>query len=157
MTTRSSCFAKINVCAASVLAGLMATSCASLHDSSPDQVAASNPSVTYNYRNDDELIQAGQRAATYCNQYQSIPRTDSFGSDPNGGSMVVFECVPTSAPTAPQPQFNPNLTYNYRNDQDLVDAARNAQIYCMNRGSRQVVSNIATNSDGTKTVTFQCG
>jgi len=152
MTTRSSCFAKMSVCAASVLAGLMMTSCTSLHDSSPEQVAASNPSVTYNYRNDDELIQAGQRAATYCNQYQSIPRTDSFG-----GSMVVFECVPTSAPTAPQPQFNPNLTYNYRNDQDLVDAARNAQIYCMNRGSRQVVSNIATNSDGTKTVTFQCG
>ena len=53
-------------------------------------------------------------------------------------------------------QYNPNLTYNYRTDQDLLDASRNAQAYCMNSGSQQVTSNIVANKDGTRTVTFQC-
>jgi len=149
-------FLKANVRAAVVLAGLMAASCAPQFSSSPEQVATSNPSITYKYRNDEELVQAGQRAATHCNQYQSIPRTSSFGSDPDGSRVVVFECVPASAPTAPRPAFNPNLTYNYRTDQELLDSSRNAQTYCMNNGSQQVVSNIITNANGTRTVTYQC-
>ena len=155
MIGNSSHFLKVNVLA-TVLAGLMMASCAELQPSSPEQVQTRNPSVTYKYRTDDDLIQAGQRATTYCNQYQSIPRTVSFGNDTDGEKIVVFDCVPASAPMAPRPQFNPNLTYNYRSDQELVDAARNAQIYCMNRGSQQVVSNIVTNANGTRTVTFYC-
>ena len=56
-----------------------------------------------------------------------------------------------------QPQYNPNLTYNYRTDQELLDASRNVQTYCMNNGSQQVTSNIVSNTDGTRTVTFRCG
>ena len=37
---------------------------------------------------------------------------------------------------APQPQYNPNLTYNYQTDrEELLNASRNAQMYCMNNGS----------------------
>jgi len=50
--------------------------------------------------------------------------------------------VPTTAPVAAAPQFNPNVAYSYRTDQELLDASRNAQAYCMNNGSRQVTSNI---------------
>jgi len=144
---------KVNVRTAAVLAGLMAASCAPLH-SSPEQVQASNPSVTYKYSSDQELVQANQSAATFCNRYQSVPRATNFANDPDGSRIVVFECVQTSA--APPAQYNPNLTYNYRTDQELLDASRNAQIYCMNNGSQQVISNIVTNANGTKTVTFQC-
>jgi hypothetical protein len=52
--------------------------------------------------------------------------------------------------------MNSNLTYTYRNDQELLEASRSAQNYCANSGSQQVISNIVTNANGTKTVTFQC-
>jgi len=147
-------FLKANVGAAAVLAVLMATGCVPM-SSSPQQVRASNPTVTYKYRTDQDLIQANQNAMTFCNQYRSTPRTASFSNDPDGSKVVVFECVQTS-PTASPPQYNPNLIYNYRTDQELLDASRNAQFYCMNSGSQQVISNIVTNANGTKTVTFQC-
>ena len=140
--------------AATMLTASLAASCAP-HYSSPEQVQANNPSVTYKYSGDQELVQANQNAATFCNRYQSVPRTANFANDPDGGKVVVFECVQTSA-AIPPPQFNPNLAYNYRTDQELLDSSRNAQIYCVNNGSPQVISNIVTNANGTKTVTFQC-
>ena len=154
MIANSCRFPKATVPAAAVLAGLMMAACTPQY-SSPQQVQASNPTVTYKYRSDQELVQANQNAATFCNRYQAVPRTANFANDPDGSRVVVFECVQTSTP-ASQPQVNPNLTYTYRTDQELLDASRNAQIYCMNNGAQQVVSNIVTNANGTKTVTFQC-
>jgi hypothetical protein len=138
-----------------VLAGLMMASCAELQQSSPEQVESSRPTVTYKYRNDEELIQANQRAATFCNQYNFAPRAASFSTDRDGSKVVVFDCVPSSMP-APQPPVNPNLIYSYRTDRELLNASRSAQIYCMNIGSQQVISNVVTNADGSRTVTFQC-
>lgn len=139
-----------------VVAALTAASCAPRY-SSPQQVESSNPSVTYKYRSDQELAQANQTAATFCNQYQSVPRAANFANDPDGSRIVVFECMKMSPAPAPTPQFNPDLAFNYRTDQELLDVSRNAQIYCMNNsGSQQVISNIVTNLNGTKTVTFQC-
>jgi hypothetical protein len=141
--------------AATVLAGLLMAACAPL-SSPPRQVQASNPSVTYKYRGDQELLQANQNAATFCNRYQSVPRTANFANDPDGSKVVVFECVQTATAMASPPPSNPNLTYSYRTDQELLDASRNAQTYCMNNGSQQVISNIVTNANGTRTVAFQC-
>ena len=155
MIAKSCRFLKANVRATAVLAGLIVAACGPQF-SSPEQVQTRNPSVTYKYRNDQELVQANASAATFCNRYQSVPRTANFGNDPDGSRVVVFECVQTSPPTASQPQFNPNLTYSYRTDQELLDASRNAQIYCANNGSQQMISNIVTNANGTKTITFRC-
>ena len=153
MIANSCRFLKVNVRAAAVLAGLIVASCGP-EFSSPEEVQTSNPSVTYKYRSDQELVQANASAATFCNRYQSVPRTANFATDPDGSRLVIFECVPPSG--APPLQYNPNLTYNYRTDQELLDASRNAQTYCMNNGSQQVISNIVTNSDGSKTITFRC-
>ncbi len=147
-------FQKANVLTAAVLAGLMTASCAPQY-SSPQQVRASNPTVTYKYRTDQDLIQANQNAITFCNQYRSMPRTASFSNDPDGSKVVVFECVQSPLATSPPP-YNSNLSYTYRTDQELLDASRNVQFYCMNNGSQQVISNIVTNTNGTRTVTFQC-
>jgi len=46
--------------------------CAQL-PSSQQPVQASNPSVTYSHRTDQELLRAGQNATTYCGQYQTAP------------------------------------------------------------------------------------
>ena len=155
MRTTSVRFLKLNLGAATVLAGLMAASCAPLY-STPQQVQASNPTVTYKYRSDQELSQANQSAATFCSRYQSAARTTNFGTDPDGSRTVMFECVQTSQSAATQPPINPNLTRTYWTDQELVEASRTAQSYCMNSGSQQVISDIVTNANGTKTVTFQC-
>jgi hypothetical protein len=145
---------KATFAAVAVLASLMAASCTPQHPA-PQQVESSRPTVTYKYHSDEELVQTNQLAVAFCNQYQFVPRTASFANDPDGSKVVIFECVPPSTP-APATPINPNLTYSYRTDQELLAASRSAQIYCMNNGSRQTISNIVTNPNGTKTVTFQC-
>jgi hypothetical protein len=117
-------------------------------------VQSSNPSVTYNYRTDQELLKANQNATTYCGQYQTAPRTTSLTNNPDGSKTVVFECVRTALSA---PAVNPNLSYTYRTDQELVQASQTASAYCLKYGSQPMTSSLVTNSDGTKTVTFQCG
>jgi hypothetical protein len=137
------------------LAALMTASCA-LTNTSPKQVDSTNPTVTYKYSNDDQLIEANQRAITYCNQFESFPRTKNFSQDANGNNVVVFECVSTSLAASSPNSPNSNLTYNYRTDQELLDASRNAQVYCVNHGSPEMSSTIVGNTNGSKTVTFRC-
>lgn len=144
-----------------VLAALILASCVTNpRSSSPEQVAASNPTVTYKYRNDDELIQANQRAVTFCNQHQALPqpRAESFTTDANGDKLVVFECLPGSsiAATTAYRQPNSDLSYNFRTDQELLNASRDAQVHCLNNGSPEMESNIVSHSDGSKTITFRC-
>lgn len=141
--------------AATIMVGLITASCAPQY-SSPQQVQETNPSVTYKYSSDQELVQANHSAATFCNRYQAVQQTKSLSNDPDGSRVVVFECVQAMPMAAPLPQYNPNLAYSYRTDQELLDASRNAQIYCMNTGSQQVVSNIVSNPNGTRTVTYRC-
>ena len=138
-----------------LLAAAGVASCSSL-PASQQPVQSSNPSVTYSYRTDQELLQANQNATTYCGQYQTAPRTGTLTNNPDGSKTVVFECVRTAAPPAPPPA-NPNLSHTYRTDQELVQASQTAGAYCLKYGSQPMTSRMVTNSDGTKTVTFQCG
>lgn len=137
------------------LAAVMMSSCVSTRPSSLRRVASTNPTVTYQYRSDDELIQANQRAITYCQQTQSMPQAQSFSNDPDGRHVVVFECVPQLQRTQTKNADVP-LRYDYRTDAELLDASRNAQVYCSRIGKPQMQSNIMVNSDGSKTVTFDC-
>jgi hypothetical protein len=66
------------------LATVAVASCAPSH--SLQQVKTSNPSVTYEYRGDQELLQAQQNAVTFCNQYGSAPRPARFTTGSNGQS-----------------------------------------------------------------------
>jgi hypothetical protein len=138
-----------------VLAAGAVASCGQLA-SSQQPVQSSNPSVTYNYRTDQELLLANQNATTFCGQYQTTPRTSTLTNNADGSKTVVFECVRTALP-APAP-VNPNLSYTYRTDQELVQASQTASAYCLQNGSQQpTTSRLTTNSDGTRTATFQCG
>ncbi len=143
---------RIAVIAATAALALMGAACVPY--SSPKQIEASNPTVTYKYHSDDELIQTNQLAATFCDRYQSVAQPVSFSTDTSGDRVVVFECAASSLPGTPNSRSN--LTYTYRTDKELMDVSRDAHAYCMNSGSPQVVSNIVSNGNGTKTVTFQC-
>ena len=142
------------IAAAIAFVALVGGACVPYEHSSPKQIEASNPTVTYKYHNDDELIQTNQLAATFCDRYQSAPQPVNFTADAAGDRVVVFECVATSMPG--RSYSNSDLTYTYRTDKELMDVSRNARAYCMNSGASQVVSNVVSNGNGTKTVTFQC-
>jgi uncharacterized lipoprotein YehR (DUF1307 family) len=137
-----------------LLAAGTVAACAQL-PSSQQPVQASNPSVTYSYRTDQELLRASQNAMTYCDQYQTRPRAATLTNNADGSKTAVFECVRTSVP-APAP-VNPNLSYTYRTDQELVQASQTASAYCLRYGSQPMTSSMMANSDGTRTATFQCG
>lgn len=162
MITYANHFTKAAIGTTAVLAALMLASCATNPQSSaPQQVAESNPTVTYKYRNDDELIQANQRAIAFCNQHQALPqaRSESFSIDEDGNKLVVFECLPGTSVTAATPlrRSNSEISYNVWTDQDMLNASRDAQIYCRNNGWPEMSSNIMRNSNNGKTVTFRCG
>lgn len=92
-------FGQVAISAAALLAAMTMTACAPRY-SAPVQVQASNPTVTYQYRNDNELLQANQQAAGFCSQYQLQPRTLRFGEGQDS-KIVVFECI-QGAPVAAQ-------------------------------------------------------
>jgi hypothetical protein len=148
--------------AVGLIAGAALSSCAPT-TMPPQQVQASNPTVTYKYRGDQELVTAEQNASAFCTRYQGVPRTVSLTNDSDGNRVVVFDCVPPAPAPAPVaaapvvvPAPNP-LVYSYTTDQQLIDASRNAQAYCMSRGSTQTTSTVVTNANGSRTITFQCG
>jgi hypothetical protein len=121
------------------------------------QVEATNPTVTYEYVGDAELLEAQQNAVAFCRQYQSTPRPARITSGSEGrANDVVFECDPNLPVTAPPEVRGSDLAYSYQNDQELLAAWRNAQTYCTDSGRQQAVPNIRTNSDGSRTVVFQC-
>ena len=155
MSIKSDRLRTVGAFAATLLAIVSVVACTPQYVA-PQQVKASNPSVTYTYVSDPELIQANQNAATFCSRYQSVPQTVRFGAEANGARSVVFDCVPAGPPVAQVAQINPNLSYTYRTDQELLDGSRNAQAYCMNNGQQQTVSSIGMNANGSKTATFQC-
>jgi hypothetical protein len=154
MVRISRSYRRVNVWAVALLSAGVVVSCAPF-PSSQQPVQSSNPSVTYNFRTDQELIQANERATTYCSQYQTAPRTANITNNADGSKAVLFECVRTTLP-APPPT-TPSQSYSYRTDQELVQVSQTASAYCRQYGSQPITSNIVTNPDGTKTVTFQCG
>ena len=142
--------------AAASVSLLLVAACAPRYAAAPEQIQASNPTTAYRYHTDQELLQVNQAASTFCTQYHAVPRPASFTASPDGGRIVQFECVPATTQVVQQVPYNPNLTYTYSTDQQLLDASRSAENYCVNSGSSQVVSNITTNPDGSRTAVFRC-
>lgn len=141
---------------AAILAGLLISSCAPI-TAPPEKVDQTPPTVTYEYTTDQELVNVRPRAVEYCSRYQAVPHAIRFSTRPDTGRrIVVFECVDTVPPVATAVPPSPPLTYTYRTDGELLSALQSAHGYCVRNGGRDVVSNIVTNPDGSKTVTFRC-
>ena len=139
-----------------VLVSVFATSCSGPQPSPPQQVQATNPTFTYNYRGDEELIKASQSAEVACSKYRSSARVQGISDTADGGKSAVFECVSDTGTTVPGQSLTPGQAYPYSTDQDLLDRTRNADAYCASVGSHHAVSTITPGSEGTKNVSFQC-
>jgi len=121
----------------------------------PKQIAATNPSVTYNYTGDAELIEANRRAMTFCDPYQSTPQAASVTDASGGAKTVIFQCVKAPPPVMSQTRYSPNII-TYRTDQELLDASQSARMYCLNSGMQGLTSRTRINGSGVKSVEFAC-
>src|SRR3546814_647301 len=113
---------KVSTAAAVGLAAALALAACVPPSEEPDRIQTSNPSVTYEYQTDEQLIEARQEAAEYCSRFQAVPHAvdyDDTTTKTDLGRSVVFECV--SAPPAPgvTASASPELTYIYRTDSAL--------------------------------------
>ena len=141
-----------------LIAAAALAACGPIYSNGPQQVYAANPSVTYNYSTDQELLQAGDRASVFCSQYQArTMRSGTISQNPDGTNSVSFECVPVAAPAGSVAAVPPAvpMTYNYTTSQQLLTASQNAEAYCLKQGRRSTAT-VTTNPDGTKSATFQC-
>ena len=99
---------------------------------------------------------------SFSTSFHDIPRLDHSGATlcrpttlRQRGRTRRTSCVRTALSAAAP--VNPNLSYTYRSDQELVQASQTASAYCQKYGSQPMTSSMANNPDGTRTVTFQCG
>lgn len=124
------------------------------------QTSSSQPDVSYVYGDDQGLLDATQKAETYCSQYNAWPTASSFDSR-SDGQHVTFSCdqprnsspasntvVMSTAPAA--------YNYPYRDDQGLINAVSRAQQYCSGFNSNARSTRVTTAADGTRTFSFEC-
>ena len=139
------------------------------------QVNAKNPSVSYRYGSDNDLNTARSNAVAFCSQYGGTPLAAVTASNNDGSRTATFECgrtnpvavvpstttVITPAPMMPVapiavPMAPAAMTYTYISEPELADASNRANAYCTSYGSRAINSGVMMNTNGSKTVTFQC-
>lgn len=124
------------------------------------QTNASKPTVSYVYSDDQGLLEATRQAESYCAQYSAWPRSSDIVTQSDGRHVTFFCDQPrtvTSAPTTVVvPPAQQVVSYPYRDDRGLIEAANQAQRYCMgfNANARSTV--VVNNADGSRTLTFEC-
>jgi hypothetical protein len=145
--------------AAAVMLGVTLASCAGFRQPAV-QTSASKPTVSYVYSDDQGLLEATRQAESYCAQYSAWPRSSDIVTQSDGRHVTFFCDQPrtvTSAPTTVVvPPAQQVVSYPYRDDRGLIDAANQAQRYCMgfNANARSTV--VVNNADGSRTLTFEC-
>ena len=112
------------------------------------------------------MIDSTRKAETFCTTYNAWPSTQNIYTAPEGGRNVTFVCdQPRLAATtvvAPQPMIvttpapQPMVSYTYRDDRGLVDATGTAARYCAGFGSQARSTVVQNNTDGSKTIAFEC-
>ena len=144
--------------AAIVLAATLA-SCAGFRQPAV-QTSASKPTVSYVYNDDQGLVEATSQAESYCAQYSAWPRSSDIVTQSDGRHVTFFCDQPRTVMSAPAtvvvPPAQQVVSYPYRDDRGLIEAANQAQRYCMgfNANARSTV--VVNNADGSRTLTFEC-
>jgi hypothetical protein len=67
---------------------------------------------------------------------------------------VVAACSQMPSSQQPVQSSNPNVTYNYRTDQELLKANQSATTYCGQYQTAPRTAGLTNNPDGSKTVVF---
>lgn len=116
------------------------------------------PGITYEFSDDEGLVNASFKAENYCKQYNAWPRVSQLDGSRNSGGEVTFTCgsqreeLTTVSRTSSQPRM---VDYTYQNEENLVDATIKAQQACARMGAEAKLAE--TRVDGNKrTIFFEC-
>jgi hypothetical protein len=143
-----------------LLAGFALAACGTPREEAR-AVEISPPTVTFEYDDEQGLVDAALRAEEYCRQYDAWPTTTDTDTARDGGGSVTFVCdrdrrgTYTGAAGAAMPA-NPTVDFTYRDEQSLIEATTQAQHYCARFGAQARSSVVTTAADGTRRVTFEC-
>jgi hypothetical protein len=124
------------------------------------QTNASKPTVSYVYNDDQGLVEATSQAESYCAQYSAWPRSSDIVTQSDGRHVTFFCDQPRTVTSGPATTVVPSVqqvvSYPYRDDRGLIEAANQAQRYCMgfNANARSTV--VVNNADGSRTLRFEC-
>ena len=167
---------KVLATVVALTAGTLAA-CVGPYTPPPKEIAAANPTVTYQYANEDALVEVTHKAEIYCRDFNAMPRAMRFATTPDNQRQVIFECdrgrplaaapaygtsviagpaVVAAAPVIAVPATIPSISYCYRTDEGLVTATQQAETYCRQYSARPRATNFSNNRDGTTTVAFGC-
>lgn len=119
------------------------------------------PSVTYEFSDDQGLVDATIKAEAYCRQYNSWPTNSGTRTSTDGTRKVTFVCDQARnvafAGNRP-PELPPNVTvqYTYHDERALIDATTQAQRHCAAYGAEARSQTVTTAPDGTRTIMFEC-
>jgi hypothetical protein len=162
MLTNTRVTAQEMVRATAIMLAATLASCAGFRQPAV-QTSASKPTVSYVYNDDQGLVEATRQAESYCAQYGAWPTSSDIVTQ-SDGRHVTFFCdqprtatVVTPAPaTVVVPPAQQVVSYPYRDDRGLIEAANQAQRYCMgfNANARSTV--VVNNADGSRTLRFEC-
>lgn len=116
------------------------------------------PGITYQFSDDEGLVNASFKAENYCKQYNAWPRVSQMNGSRHSGGEVTFTCgaqreeVATTSRTNSQPR---TVDYTYQNEENLVDATIKAQQACARMGAEAKLAE--TRVEGQKrTIVFEC-
>lgn len=116
------------------------------------------PGITYQFSDDEGLVNASFKAENYCKQYNAWPRVSELNGGRHGGGEVTFSCgsqreeMPTASRTVSQPR---TMDYTYQNEENLVDATIEAQRACARMGAEAKLSETRVNGNR-RTIVFEC-
>jgi hypothetical protein len=124
------------------------------------QTSASKPTVSYVYNDDQGLVEATRKAETYCAHYSAWPTSSDIVTQSDGRHVTFFCDQPRTVTSAPAtvvvPPAQQVVSYPYRDDRGLIEAANQAQRYCMGFNAHARSTVVINNADGSRTLTFEC-
>ena len=124
------------------------------------QTSASKPTVSYVYNDDQGLVEATRKAETYCAQYSAWATPSDIVTQSDGRHVTFFCDQPRTVTSAPAtvvvPPAQQVVSYPYRDDRGLIEAANRAQRYCMGFNANARATVVINNADGSRTLTFEC-
>jgi hypothetical protein len=149
-TTRISHFVLIAFIGAAVAA------CAPARDEAR-QVEEDLPRVTYEYSDNEGLVDASFQAEIYCRQFNAWPEIEEVDHRRRGG-QVTFTCNQERERMTGENRSLPrdsSLNYAYHNQQSLIEATIEAQRYCAQYGAetRPITNGI---DERERRVRFEC-
>ncbi|MDQ2075963.1 hypothetical protein [Marinimicrobium sp. ABcell2] len=116
------------------------------------------PRVSYEFSNNEGLVDASFQAEVYCRQYNAWPEIEEVDQRRRGrGGEVTFTCKQervqeTESRSLPRGSA---LNYNYHDQQSLIEATMEAQRHCAKHGAeaRPVTNGL---DEDRRSVRFEC-